>query len=87
MRKGGPLLEFYWLPVSDSNNLTYGGVLNHLRHFLHEVNDYRGGNNNQIKSDYVNIKSKMQEAYRKNKLFRFLGNDFEEFIPIEFATL
>lgn len=34
-------LEFYWAPVSDSNNLSYGGVVTYVRHFLHEVNNLR----------------------------------------------
>lgn len=29
----------------------------------------------------------MERLYKKNKLFRFLGNDFEEFIPEEFVKL
>jgi len=57
--------------------LTYGGVLNHVRHFLHEVNNYRGTPPSQIASDYKEIENVMRNKYyRKNKLFRFLGNDF-----------
>lgn len=77
LHKDKPLLEFYWLPISDSNNLTYGGVLNHVRHFLHEVNNLRRVNINSIKRDFQEIEKKMKSAYGKNKLFRFLGNDFE----------
>jgi hypothetical protein len=29
----------------------------------------------------------MEKLYKKNKLFRFLGNDFEEFITEEFTNL
>ena len=29
----------------------------------------------------------MRKLYKKNKLFRFLGNDFEEFIDQEFTNL
>jgi hypothetical protein len=29
----------------------------------------------------------MTKIYGRSKLFRFLGNDFEEFIPIEFTNL
>jgi len=29
----------------------------------------------------------MEKLYHKNKLFRFLGNDFEEFVPAEFTRL
>jgi hypothetical protein len=29
----------------------------------------------------------MVKLYGKNKLFRFLGNDFEEFVDEEFTTL
>jgi hypothetical protein len=40
-RREGSLLEFYWSAVSDSNGRKYGGVFTHIRHFLHEVNNYR----------------------------------------------
>ncbi len=81
------LLEFYWSPRSDSNNMKYGGVVTHVRHFLHEVNDYRRWNMAENIRDYEQIKSNMKNLYHKNKFFRFLGNDFEEFIPEEFANL
>jgi hypothetical protein len=40
LRKDGPLLEFYWAAKSDSNNITYGGIMTHLRYFNHEPADY-----------------------------------------------
>ena len=79
-RIGGPLLQFYWSSVSDSNNLKYGGVLTYIRHFLHEVNDLRQTNAQAIAMDYTNLEKNMESLYKINKYFRFLGNDFEEFI-------
>jgi hypothetical protein len=40
LRKGGPLLEFYWATKSDSNNTTYGGMMTHVRYLNHETADY-----------------------------------------------
>ena len=83
-----PLLEFYWNTISDSNNISYGGVLNHVRHFLHEVNDLRQGRIPGLKQDFTDIEDAMKtHYYNKNKMFRFLGNDFEQFIPAEFEVL
>lgn len=56
----GPLLEFYWEPVSNSNNKSYGGVLNHVRHFLHEVNNLRGIDEGSVKRDFEIIMKKMK---------------------------
>lgn len=78
------MLEFYWQPVSDSNGRKYGGLLNHVRHFLHEVNDLRRIPTMSVTNDFQNLESSMKKLYGKNKLFRFLGNDFEEFITEEF---
>jgi len=75
-RKGGPLLEFYWSPVSDSNGRKYGGVVTQIRHFLHEVNDLRRENEQSIAFDFHKLEENMLKLYGKNKLFRFLGNDF-----------
>lgn len=30
--------------------------------------------------DFTEIRNAMNKYYHKNKLFRFLGNDFEEFV-------
>ena len=51
---------------------------------MHEVNDLRFTNTNMIKDDNKNVKQIMDKLYRRNKKFRFLGNDFEEFITSEF---
>jgi hypothetical protein len=67
--------------VSDSNNRTYGGVYTHIRHFLHEYVSYRATNDFSIANDHKGVEKIMKKLYRKNKLFRFVGNDFEEFIP------
>jgi hypothetical protein len=53
----------------------------HVRHFLHEVNDLRNTNAQSIQRDFEQLKPNMEKLYGKNKLFRFLGNDFEEFVP------
>lgn len=75
---GGPLLEFYWDTISDSNNKSYGGVLNHVRHFLHEVNNLRYPQVEIIKQDFKQVHEAMKNSYyKKNKGFRFLGNDFQ----------
>jgi hypothetical protein len=71
------LLEFYWSPKSDSNGMKYGGIVTHVRHFLHEVNDYRRWNIGEQIRDYEQLEINMKKLYHKNKLFRFLGNDFE----------
>lgn len=41
LHKESPELEFYWRTKSDSNNITYGGLMTHLRYFLHEPNKFR----------------------------------------------
>lgn len=69
-------MEFYWNPKSDSNNLTYGGLVTHVRHFLHEVNDLRNTYPETVADDFKKLEKVMKKVYRKNKLFRFLGNDF-----------
>jgi hypothetical protein len=56
--------------------MSYGGVLNHVRHFLHEVNDFRTTPLELIKEDFEKIIKIMKKYYNHNKLFRFLGNDF-----------
>jgi len=38
---GGPLLEWFWMARSDSNNVTYGGLLTNLRHWPHEQSNMR----------------------------------------------
>lgn len=86
-RVGGPLLEMFWRTKSDSNNMTYGGLMTHIRHFLHEVNDYRNVPVQTTVADYQKITQAMEELYKKKILFRFLGNDFEEFIDSEFEHL
>lgn len=70
-------MEFYWQPVSDSNGRKYGGLLNHVRHFLHEVNDLRRISPSEVSRDFKVLKTNMKNLYNKNKFFRFLGNDFE----------
>lgn len=74
--KPKPLLEFYWQPVSDSNGKKYGGLLNHVRHFLHEVNDLRRIPSNSITVDFRSLENAMKPLYNKNKFFRFLGTFF-----------
>lgn len=86
-RKEGPLLQFYWDPVSDSNGKSYPGVVTQVRHFLHEVNDLRSSNVALMKDDFSRIQKTLRDKFRKNKVFRFLGNDFEEFIPQQFRNL
>jgi hypothetical protein len=73
--------------VSDSNGRKYGGVMTQVRHFLHEVNDLRHANIDGIVADFTKLEANMLKLYKKNKLFRFLGNDFEEFIDEEFTAL
>lgn len=51
-----------------------------VRHFLHEVNDLRNTNPQAIVGDFKRLEENMKKLYQKNKLFRFLGNDFEEFV-------
>lgn len=58
-----------------------------VRHFLHEVNDLRRANVDGIVSDFQKLEENMKKLYKKNKLFRFLGNDFEEFVDEEFSNL
>lgn len=67
--------------MSDSNGRRYGGVYTHIRHFLHEFVDLRTENVNNIVNDYEKVNMIMNKLYRRKKLFRFVGNDFEEFIP------
>ena len=55
-----------------------------MRHFLHEVNNLRGIDPMALVDDFLRLKDNMKGLYHKNKLFRFLGNDFEEFITMEF---
>lgn len=86
-RNGGPLLELFWKAKSDSNNKSYGGLMTHIRHFLHEVNNYRVTSIQETVNDFKNITKAMEEIYQKKILFRFLGNDFEEFISSEFTHL
>ena len=50
--------------------------MNQVRHFLHEVNNLRGSRTEYIKQDFSDIQKAMKNYYHKNKLFRFLGNDF-----------
>jgi hypothetical protein len=80
-------LEFYWSAVSDSNGRKYGGVMTLIRHFLHEVNDLRRTNDNSIVADFQKVEENMKKLYKTNKFFRFLGNDFEEFVDEEFTNL
>lgn len=58
-----------------------------MRHFLHEVNDLRRTPLESLKADFVEVEERMRAMYHKNKVFRFLGNDFEEFITEEFINL
>lgn len=69
-----PELEFYWKTKSDSNNITYGGLMTHLRYFLHEVNNFRNGGN--VARELESVVPIMKKLYGKNVLFRFFGNDF-----------
>jgi hypothetical protein len=52
----------------------------YVRHFLHEVNDLRFITPNSIAQDFTDLSKTMKSLYSKPKFFRFLGNDFEEFI-------
>jgi len=54
-RQNKPLLEFYWQPVSDSNGRKYGGLLNQIRHFLHEVNDLRRVQPSSVSHDFRSL--------------------------------
>jgi len=58
-----------------------------VRHFLHEYVSYRNANPFSIAEDHKGVEKTMKKLYRKNKLFRFVGNDFEEFIEDEFGNL
>lgn len=40
-----------------------------------------------VADDHSRIQATMKKLYRKNKMFRFIGNDFEEFVPQEFEVL
>ena len=86
-RKNGSLLEFYWSAVSDSNGHKYGGVFTHVRHFIHEFVNYRQMNPGSVAQDHERISKTMKKMFRRKKMFRFVGNDFEEFIDKEFVTL
>ena len=82
--KNGPLLEWFWLTRSDSNNLTYGGLLTNLRHFPHEPSNMRSYGNGAAASDINSFLSIMTKLYGKNLIFKFYGDDFEEILPFEF---
>ena len=86
-RNGGPLLEFYWKTKSDSNNRVYGGLFTHVRYFLHEVNNLRNIPVDSTINEFKMVTSAMESLYKKKVSFRFLGNDFEEFIDPEFTHL
>jgi len=45
------------------------------------VNNLRTVTPKNIVSDFEKIDKIMENLYHSPKLFRFLGNDFEEFIP------
>jgi hypothetical protein len=64
--------------------MSYGGVLNHVRHFLHEVNNLRNIGDGVLANDFKESIKVMKKYYRSNKYFRFLGNDFQEFKNEEF---
>lgn len=50
--------------------------------------DYRITSVDSIVKDYVLVNSNMKKLYNnQKKLFKFVGNDFEEFISIEFNKL
>lgn len=83
--KETPELEFYWKTKSDSNNITYGGLMTHLRYFLHEPNMFRRGTG--IVEELQGVIPIMKKLYGNKVLFRFFGNDFEEYLPIEFDNL
>ena len=79
-RNDNPLNELFWKTKSDSNNKTYGGLLTHIRYFLHEVNDLRNVDVPGTVQEFQKVTKAMESMYQKKILFRFLGNDFEEFI-------
>ena len=63
--------------MSDSNGRRYGGVYTHIRHFLHEFVDYRLESVGVLMNDYEGVNKVMNKLYKRKKLFRFVGNDFE----------
>lgn len=88
LRTGGPLLEFYWATRSDSNNITYGGLMTHVRYFNHEPADYlRRSDGRAVAGEFNQVIPNMKKLYGKNLLYKFFGNDFEEFIAKEFEVV
>jgi len=63
--------------VSESNGRRYGGVFTHIRHYLHEFVDYRLESVDVLTKDYEDVNKVMNKLYKRKKLFRFIGNDFE----------
>lgn len=86
-RKSGPLLEWYWLLRSDSNNLTYGGLLTNLRHHTHEASTTRSNPNGTISVEMRKTITTMSRLYDRGLLFKFYGDDFEEITTVDFENL
>lgn len=70
-------MEYYWATRSDSNNITYGGLMTHLRHYPHDFPDYlRRSDMSRATGEISRLQSAMHKLYGKNTLFYFYGNDF-----------